>query len=195
VEAGSYKPLCRVLAVFLCLLWAMPLRSQENPASLEVPDKFTLDQQTAARLRPQLISQSTAAYGPYETGRLVFERLLTQVRPPKNVNLAWELRILDDDLLNAFASPDGAIYVDRGLAHSPARARAYGLPFCPMRSRLWFGAIGPVAISTKARCKTALRWSWAIPGSPRPPGRIRDPPRRLWLAFAAKWNSIPTSTA
>jgi predicted Zn-dependent protease len=63
-----------------------------------------------------LISQSTAASSRYATGRRVFEKLVNQVQPLHGVKLSWELRITNDDLLNAFASPDGTIYVGRGLA-------------------------------------------------------------------------------
>jgi len=120
VEVGTYRSAGRALAFIVSLLWAIlvcsePLPSQENSGPPEVPAKFNLDQQTAARLRPQLLLQSTAT-GHDETGRLVFERLLAQVHPVKSVRFFWELRIVDDDLLNAFASPDGTIYVDRGLA-------------------------------------------------------------------------------
>jgi Zn-dependent protease with chaperone function len=121
VESGSYKSTGPVLALYLAVLWVLPffswpLLSQQNSAVPAVPEKFNMDQQTAARLRPQLIAQSTPASGQYETARLVFERLSAQVRPGRDVRFSWELRIVDDDLLNAFASPDGTIYVDRGLA-------------------------------------------------------------------------------
>ncbi|MGA8867301.1 MAG: M48 family metalloprotease [Candidatus Sulfotelmatobacter sp.] len=116
MKVGRHKSTALVLGLFLCCLWPPPLVGQEDRASPEVPAKFNLDQQTAARLRPQLHSQSRTASVRYELGRLVFERLIPQVQPPKNIKLSWELRIVDDDLLNAFASPDGTIYVNRGLA-------------------------------------------------------------------------------
>jgi Zn-dependent protease with chaperone function len=116
VEVASSKS--RVLLFIACFFFMgiLPVFPQQDPNSLEVPEKFNLDQQTAARLRPQLLAQSRPASGRYEVGRLVFERLIAQVQAPKNLNLSWDLRIVDDDLLNAFASPDGTIYVDRGLA-------------------------------------------------------------------------------
>jgi len=116
VEVGSYKSHGLVFAVFLFSIWALPLLAKENLVPPEVPEKFNLDLQTASRVRPRLLSQSTAASGRYETGRLVFERLIAQVRPPRSIRPSWELRILDDDFLNAFASPEGTIYVGRGLA-------------------------------------------------------------------------------
>jgi hypothetical protein len=39
-----------------------------------------------------------------------------QVVPPPRVRLAWQLRIVDDDQLNAYASPEGTVYVETGLA-------------------------------------------------------------------------------
>jgi hypothetical protein len=75
-----------------------------------------LDMQTAARLRPQLLAQSVAASSRYETGRIAFLKLVAQVRPPKGLQLSWELRIANHDLFNAYSSPDGTIYVDRNLA-------------------------------------------------------------------------------
>ena len=72
--------------------------------------------QTAARLRPQLMAQSIAASGPYATGRLVFERLVQQVQAPSPVKFTWQLRIVEDDQLNAYSSPDGTVYVESGLA-------------------------------------------------------------------------------
>jgi hypothetical protein len=74
--------------------------------------------ETAARLRPALLSQSAPASGRFIVGRRVLERLLDGVRPNGPANLHWELRILDDELLNAFSSPDGTIYVGRSLAQS-----------------------------------------------------------------------------
>ena len=91
----------------------LDLASQSSP---EVPTQFKLDLETAARLKPQLTAQSTAAAGRFETGRLVFERLVAQVRSPTGVKIAWQLRIVDNDSLNAYSSPDGTIYVEGGLA-------------------------------------------------------------------------------
>jgi len=90
--------------------------TQQNPSPAEIPDKFKLDMETAARLRPQLAAQSMAASGRYTAGRAVFERLVEQVRATGGVRFAWQLRIVDDDGLNAFSSPDGTVYVERGLA-------------------------------------------------------------------------------
>jgi hypothetical protein len=69
--------------------------------------------ETAARLRPSLLAQSAPVSGRFITGRRVLARLLDGAGP---ANLHWELRIVDDELLNAFSSPDGTIYVDRSLA-------------------------------------------------------------------------------
>ncbi|HUO26437.1 MAG TPA: M48 family metallopeptidase [Candidatus Aquilonibacter sp.] len=116
MEVDPHKSASLVLVLVVCCLWTLPVLSQEDPGLTEVPDKFDLDQRTAAKLRPQLFSLSKPASGQYELGRLVFERLLARAEPPKNLKLSWELRIVNDGSLNAFASPDGTIYVDRGLA-------------------------------------------------------------------------------
>ena len=82
----------------------------------EVPSQFKLDIETAARLRPELMAQSVAAAGHYATGRLVFERLVLEVQPAFSSKVRWQLRIVEDDGLNAYSSPDGTVYVETGLA-------------------------------------------------------------------------------
>jgi predicted Zn-dependent protease len=72
--------------------------------------------ETAARLKPQLMAQSVAAVGRYATGRLVFERLVQQAQPASSVKITWQLRIVENDQLNAYSSPDGSVYVESGLA-------------------------------------------------------------------------------
>lgn len=89
---------------------------QENSATPEIPRNFTLDMQTAARLRPQLMAQSNVPSGRYAAARLVFERLVEQVRAPDGVIVKWQFRIVEDGRLNAYSSPDGTIYVETGLA-------------------------------------------------------------------------------
>jgi len=70
----------------------------------------------AERLRPQLTQQSVAASGRYARGRAVFDRLLEQAVSSSSAKFVWQLRIVDDNQLNAFSSPDGIIYVEGGLA-------------------------------------------------------------------------------
>jgi hypothetical protein len=116
-SCGSARVVCTLLLCWLPILSA----AQEHPATLEVPDKFDLDRKTAARLRPELLAQSTFAAGRYAIGRrvfeeLVFEKLAEQVHTPRSAKYSWELRIVNDGLLNAFSSPDGTIYVESGLA-------------------------------------------------------------------------------
>jgi hypothetical protein len=121
-SCGSARVVCTLLLCWLPILSA----AQEHPATLEVPDKFDLDRKTAARLRPELLAQSTVAAGRYAIGRcvferlvfekLVFERLAEQVHTRRSVKYSWELRIVNDGLLNAFSSPDGTVYVESGLA-------------------------------------------------------------------------------
>jgi len=96
-------------------LWALSAAAQIS-STPEVPSQFKLDMETAARLRPELMAQSVAAAGPYATGRLVFERLIQQVKPASSVKVNWQLRIVEDDGLNAYSSPDGTVYLESGLA-------------------------------------------------------------------------------
>jgi hypothetical protein len=97
----------------LCALRAAGQQALDVP---EVPSQFKLDLQTAARLRPQLMAQSAAASGRYATGSLVFDRLVEQVAAPSRSKFAWQLRVVDNNQLNAYSSPDGTVYVESGLA-------------------------------------------------------------------------------
>ncbi len=106
----------RVISTLLFCVLPILAAGQQGPATTEVPDKFNLDAKTAARLRPQLLAQSTAAAGRYAIGHRVLDKLVEQVRISRNAKYLWELRIVDDGLLNAFSSPDGTIYVESGLA-------------------------------------------------------------------------------
>ena len=100
--------------VALALLLAIPAVGQ-IPDAPEVPANFKLDMQTAARLRPQLVAASQQPGGRYSIGALAFTRLL-QFVPSTSSNFKWQLRIVENDQLNAYASPDGGIYVESGLA-------------------------------------------------------------------------------
>jgi hypothetical protein len=104
-----------VLAV-ICLGCICPLHAQQTPSTPEIPDKFNLDMKSAARLRPRLIAESSAASKPYAIGQRVLEKLVAEVSDPRNRRINWELRIINDGLLNAYSSPDGTIYVESGLA-------------------------------------------------------------------------------
>jgi len=118
VDAGSSRVL-RLVGGFL-LLSVVCVHSQEQSDFPEVPPNFTLDLQIAAQLRPELIAQSVPASGRYAVGRLVFERLLAQVPQSElkssGPKFTWQLRIVEDGELNAYASPDGTVYVEGGLA-------------------------------------------------------------------------------
>jgi peptidase M48-like protein len=105
------------LAVCFCLFWAISVAAQSDADTREVPSGFKLDMETAARLRPELMAQSAAATGPYVVGALVFERLLQQAVPASSSKIKWQLRIVRNDQLNAYSSPDGGIYVETGLAN------------------------------------------------------------------------------
>ena len=104
------------VSLFACItfFYALPLIAQ-TPDIPEVPSHFTLDMQTAARLRPQLMADSEQPDGRYSTGVLVFKRLL-QFVPSSPTNLKWQLRIVENGQLNAYASPEGGIYIESGLA-------------------------------------------------------------------------------
>ncbi len=117
VRTALHKSSMRtILLMFSSLLCCAFAAAQQDLATPEVPDKFNLDMEAAARLNPKLMTQSNAASGRYATGRLVFERLVEQIRAPAGVKFTWQMRIVDDDELNAYSSPDGTIYVESGLA-------------------------------------------------------------------------------
>jgi len=116
VEVGAVRRVRYLVAVGFGLLWALPLAGQQPGDVAGIPSQFKLDMETAARLRPQLLAQSVAPSGHYSTGRLVFERLVDQGSPQSSVKVTWQLRIVNDDGLNAFSSPDGTVYVESALA-------------------------------------------------------------------------------
>jgi len=95
-------------------MWAAPAQAQQSSDSLQVPPQFKLDMEVAARLRPQLMAQSVPAAARYALGQLVLKRLAEQARA--GTRFAWQLRIVEDHELNAYASPDGTVYVESGLA-------------------------------------------------------------------------------
>jgi hypothetical protein len=95
--------------------------SQQATESPDIPRNFKQDIETAARLRAQLLEQSVAPTGKYASGKMVFERLIQQLAASSNLRSPnpkpnWELRIVEDEDLNAYASPDGTVYVESGLA-------------------------------------------------------------------------------
>ena len=115
MERDSAKTILSV-AITLGFLCAIPLPGQQSVDSPDVPSQFKLDIEAAARLRPRLMAQSISASGRYAVGRVVFDRLVAQAFDPSRGKLAWQLRIVDDNRLNAYSSPDGAVYVESGLA-------------------------------------------------------------------------------
>jgi Peptidase family M48 len=100
----------------LLLFLYIPNATSQNVADPDIPTNFRLDMQTAARLRPQLEAESEPASEKYIVGRTVLGRLASQIATPANFKLGWDLRIVQDDQLNAYASPDGTVYVESGLA-------------------------------------------------------------------------------
>ncbi len=115
MEPGVRKSAGFLLKVALSVLFTISALSQQN-STPEVPAHFKLDMETAARLRPQLMAQSVAASKRYAPGRAVFDQLVAQVGAPAGITFAWQLRIVEDDQLNAYTSPDGTVYVESGLA-------------------------------------------------------------------------------
>jgi len=126
VEGVAPKLVCFLLAILLGGLCVVPALGQQSLDVVEVPSQFNLDMKAAAQLRPQLTEQSVAAAGPYATGSRVFDRLVQHVTAPAwtgspqnrsaHSKFAWELRIVEDNNLNAYSSPDGTVYVESGLA-------------------------------------------------------------------------------
>jgi len=116
VEASPSRIVGRVLAAGACVACAVFAAAQQVPVETSIPANFNLDMKTAARLRPQLAAASVTPPGRYAAGQAALEKLVKQARPPEGVKIAWELRITNEDLLNAYSSPDGTIYVGRGLA-------------------------------------------------------------------------------
>ena len=104
-----------VLKASLCFLAAISTSGQQIPEP-KLPPNFKLDLETAARSRPQFLQQSFAATGRYATGQRVLEGLSQQLPTQLASRFAWELRIVDDNDLNAYSSPDGTIFVEAGLA-------------------------------------------------------------------------------
>jgi len=112
---------CRfVLKTSLCVLVAIVTSGQQIPER-EIPPNFNKDLETAALLRPQFLKQSLAATGRYATGQRVFEGLVQQLPTQLASRFAWELRIVDDNDLNAYSSPDGTIFIEAGLANLAAQ--------------------------------------------------------------------------
>ena len=116
MRSGFTRPRPASCALLLWFAVSLPFASPQTSLRPEIPDKFRLDFETAARLRPQLQAQSTHVPGRYVAGQLVLKSLADQVHTPGNIRVSWELRIVHDGLLNAYSSPDGTIYVESGLA-------------------------------------------------------------------------------
>jgi len=104
------------LAVGFCLLWTLSSAAQVPRDNVEVPSHFNLDKELAARLRPQLMTQSVAATGRYATGRMAFDRLTKEVPAASDAKIKWQLRVISDGQFNAYSSPDGMVVVESGLA-------------------------------------------------------------------------------
>lgn len=94
---------------------------QQTADHIDIPPHFTLDVETGVRLRPQLMAQSVAPGAKYSAGLEAFRRLIgdktasLDLSSPK-AKFSWQMRIVENGQLNAYSSPDGAIYVESGLA-------------------------------------------------------------------------------
>lgn len=117
VRGDSYKSTGRVLfAVLLSLLFNPLTMCAQAVTEPDVPASFKADMEAAARLRPQLMAHSMAIGNRYVVARLVFERLIGEARRTSALKLNWELRIVEDGQFNAYASPDGSVFAESGLA-------------------------------------------------------------------------------
>jgi Zn-dependent protease with chaperone function len=112
----SHIPARFVLALLLLCGLCTTSSTGQLLSAPDIPDKFTWDVESASRLRPLLYRQSFEASGRFSTGQHVFEALIAQIHLPAHVKPIWVLRIGNETQLNAFSSPDGAIFVDRDLA-------------------------------------------------------------------------------
>lgn len=117
VESGTKPRGCTLTFLIFCLL--LPAFGQQDEP--QIPTNFKLDFETAARLRPQLMEQSTEVSSG-SPGRVVLERLIRQVPDFSSQNFSWDLRIAETNDLNAYSSPDGTIYVDNRLAQLAGRS-------------------------------------------------------------------------
>jgi Zn-dependent protease with chaperone function len=104
------------LALPLFFLCGYQAFGQQISESLEIPPKFKVDLETAAKLRPALQAASVPASGRYASGARVLDRLAAQLPVETARKFSWQLRIVESDGLNAYSSPDGSVYVERGLA-------------------------------------------------------------------------------
>jgi Zn-dependent protease with chaperone function len=103
-----------VFIALLCMFWADLALAQLVLPPEQVPPKFTADAEFAARVRALLLPRTKAATGRYAVGHEVMQELVRQIAA-RGTKFAWDLRIAPD-AGNVFASPDGTIFVDEGLA-------------------------------------------------------------------------------
>ncbi len=101
------------LTALLCA-FGTGFASSEQISSPPVPPNFSVDRVFAAKLRVQLLPHTEPATGRQAVAKEVMGRLLKQL-PASDSHFTWELRIAKD-AGNVFSSPDGTIYVDKGLA-------------------------------------------------------------------------------
>ena len=103
------------LAICLFLVSTVSAAGQMiNPPRL--PSQFNVERESATHLTAALMAKSIAPGARYETGLLVFERVIEQIPAAARSRIVWQLRIVEGGQLNAYSSPDGAVYVESGLA-------------------------------------------------------------------------------
>jgi hypothetical protein len=116
VDLGRGKSLGFTRTAFFSLVCGVLAWGQQDSHPVDIPSNFKLDFETAARMRPELEAQSAPASDRHAVGALVFDRLIQQTPQTSRGKFEWRLRVVDDDQLNAYASPDGTVYVESGLA-------------------------------------------------------------------------------
>jgi predicted Zn-dependent protease len=87
-----------------------PVSGKKQLALMSEADEIAL----GAQSDPQIIAQ----YGLYPDSslqRFIREKGLAMARISHRPNLDWQFRVLDSDVINAFAVPGGYVYFTRGI--------------------------------------------------------------------------------
>lgn len=112
------------IACFLFIGCAVnPVSGKKQLALMSEADEIAL----GAQSDPQIIAE----YGLYPDSNLqhfIREKGLAMTRISHRPNLDWQFRVLDSDVINAFAVPGGYVYFTRGiLAHMNNEAQFAGV--------------------------------------------------------------------
>ena len=127
---------CRALSISILILLAEAgFAFGQLPARVpDIPPKFALDTEMAARLRPQLDAESVPATGSYGLGAVVFENIVEQISAASNPEFAWQLRIFETNGGMHILGPMGVCTL-RGVWQSwPVPAADSGQPSHRMNS-------------------------------------------------------------